>query len=74
MEAIGKYIFVIGIFLVFAGLVLWLFGDKVGWLGNLPGDIRIKKENYSVYIPVTTMILISIALSVIVWLIRKLFH
>jgi hypothetical protein len=72
MQQTGKYIILLGLILLIVGAVLWLWGDKLNWIGRLPGDIRIKKENYSVYIPITTMILFSILLSLILWLIRKL--
>lgn len=73
MEQIGKYVFYAGILLAIVGGILWLAGDKLNWLGNLPGDIRIEKENVKVYIPFTTMILVSILLSLILWLVKKLF-
>jgi magnesium-transporting ATPase (P-type) len=73
MQSVGKTIIIIGIILVIAGLIIWLFGDKLNWLGNLPGDIKIKKENFSCYMPITTMILISISFSFLLWLIRKIF-
>lgn len=73
MDQIGKYIFYAGLILALVGGVLWLAGDKLNWLGNLPGDIRIEKENVKVYIPITTMILVSVVLSLILWIVRKLF-
>jgi len=74
MSLVGKYILLVGIFLVIVGLALWLLGDKLSWFGNLPGDIRIKKNNFSFYFPITTMIIISLILSFLLWLVRKLFH
>jgi hypothetical protein len=73
MPSIGKYLIIIGIILVIAGVIFWFFGDRLDWLGNLPGDIKIKRENYSFYFPVTTMILVSLAVSFILWIIRKFF-
>ena len=61
----------VGILIVLVGLVIWLGGDKLGWLGKLPGDIRIEKENFRFYFPITTMILLSVVLSLVVWLIRR---
>ena len=72
MERLGKIIIVIGFIVVIAGVVTWLFGDKFRWLGRLPGDISVERENFKFYMPVTTMIIISIVLSAIVWLIRQL--
>lgn len=74
MQNIGKYIIIIGIILIVAGLIIWLFGDKLNWFGNLPGDIKVKKENFSFYFPLTSMILISVVLSLIIWVIRKIFN
>jgi len=73
MQNIGKIIVIIGIVIVFGGLIIWLFGDKLNWFGNLPGDIKIKRDNFSFYMPLVSMIIISIALSFIFWLIRKFF-
>jgi hypothetical protein len=66
MNQFGKMIFLIGIALIAIGGILWLFGDKLNWLGKLPGDIRIEKEGFSLYIPITTMILLSLLLSAVV--------
>jgi len=73
MQSMGKIILVGGVILVVIGLILWLFGDKMGWLGNLPGDIKIRKENFSFYFPVVTMILVSLVLSLLWWVIKKFF-
>jgi len=72
MQQFGKYIIFAGIILVILGAIIWFFGDKLGWFGNLPGDIKIKKDNFSFYAPITSMILFSIVLSFIIWLISKL--
>ncbi len=73
MPHTGKILVVAGIILIIAGLIIWFAGNKIGWLGHLPGDIRIEKENMKIYFPITTMIIISVLLSLIVWLVRKLF-
>ncbi len=71
MQEPGKYIFIAGVVIALAGLIIWLFGNKFSWFGSLPGDIRIEKENFRFYAPVVSMLLVSIVLSVVVWLIRK---
>lgn len=71
MEQLGKILIISGIILVVAGLIIFFAGNKLNWLGHLPGDIRIVRENVRIYIPVTTMIILSILLSVILYLIRK---
>lgn len=70
MESLGKILLISGLVLAFAGL-LFLLADKVGWLGRLPGDIVIKRENFTFYLPLTTGILISVVLSLLFWLFRK---
>lgn len=73
MPEFGRILIVIGLLIVLVGIILFLFGDKLGWLGRLPGDIRIEGERTRFYFPVVTMIIISIVLTVVINLIRKLF-
>lgn len=73
MTQLGKILIVSGMVLVIAGVIFFFAGDKIKWFGNLPGDIRIEKENVRFYFPVTTMVIISILLSFILWLLKKLF-
>lgn len=68
---IGKLIILIGGFLVVLGIVIYFFHDKLQWLGNLPGDIHIKGDNYRIFIPIATMLLLSFLLSGILYLIRR---
>ncbi|MDP4224412.1 MAG: DUF2905 domain-containing protein [Bacteroidota bacterium] len=73
MEQTGRILIIAGILLIVAGIIVYFAGDKFGWLGHLPGDIRIVRENVRFYFPITTMIIVSVVLSVILYLIRKLF-
>jgi hypothetical protein len=73
MEHFGKTLIIIGIIFIIAGLIIYFAGNKLNWLGHLPGDINIVRENVRIFIPVTTMILISAVLSLILYLIRKMF-
>jgi hypothetical protein len=57
--------------LIFVGVVVWLFG-KLPFIGKLPGDILIKKENFQLYFPITTLILISIIISILLTIISNL--
>lgn len=66
----GKILIIAGVVLVIAGLLIQ-YSDKVSFLGKLPGDIRIERENFKVYIPITTSIVISIVLSLILYLISR---
>jgi hypothetical protein len=60
---------VIGGLILVIGLML-LVAPSIPWLGKLPGDIAIERDNFSFYFPVTTCILLSLALTGIMWLIR----
>jgi hypothetical protein len=73
MEQLGRILIISGIILIVAGIILYFAGNRLSWFGHLPGDINIIKDNVKIYIPVTTMILISVVLSLILYLIRKLF-
>lgn len=73
MKEIGKIIMVGGLFLLVIGFFIWIGGDKLKWFGNLPGDIRIKKTHFTFYLPLVSMILLSIFLSFVFWMIRKFF-
>lgn len=72
-DNLGKWLIGLGAVLLLAGVVIWLLGDRLGWLGHLPGDIRIERENFSFYFPVTTMIIVSIVLSILFTIIARLF-
>jgi hypothetical protein len=67
----GKYIIIIGVILILIGLIMQ-FAGKIPWIGRLPGDILIKKENFTFYFPLVTSIILSIVISLIIYLIRKL--
>jgi len=69
----GKWIVIIGAGIIVIGIVIYFFHDKLHWIGRLPGDIRVEKENFRFYFPVTTMILFSVLLTIIINLIRRLF-
>ena len=69
----GKMIVIIGAVIMVIGLVVWLAGDKFSWFGHLPGDIRIERKNMRFYAPITSMILLSIVLSLLLWVCRKFF-
>ncbi|MBD0331030.1 MAG: DUF2905 domain-containing protein [Chitinophagaceae bacterium] len=67
----GKWIMILGIFVIVVGLIIYLFHDKLHWIGRLPGDIRVEKENFSFYFPITTMILLSLLLTIIINFIKR---
>ncbi len=70
-EHTAKWIIGLGLFLVLAGL-FFLFSPRLpGWLGRLPGDIRVERPGFSFYFPLMTSILISVLLTVVLWVIRR---
>ena len=71
MVEFGKIVLFVGIFLVFVG-VLMIFMPQLPYLGKLPGDICVKKENFSFYFPVTTSIVLSILLTIILNLTKRI--
>ncbi|RMF31561.1 MAG: DUF2905 domain-containing protein [Bacteroidetes bacterium] len=70
---LGKLLMGLGLFLLLAGALLYFFSGKLDWLGRLPGDIRIERENFRFYFPLTTMLLLSLVLSLLLHLIRRFF-
>lgn len=70
MSGFGKSLIVMGLVITLVGIILSLAG-KIPWVGRLPGDIYIKRQNFTFYFPLATSILISIVLSLILWLLRK---
>ena len=69
-EEIGRLLILFGLFIVLIGGLL-LLGGKLPMLGKLPGDIIIRKKNFTFYFPLGTSILLSIILSLILWLINR---
>ena len=67
----GKYIIMAGFLIVVIGLVVYFMGDKLHWIGRLPGDIRVERENFRFYFPITTMILASLLFTLLLYLIRR---
>ena len=67
----GWVLLVLGLVLAGVGLV-WILAPSLPWLGRLPGDIRIERENFHFYFPLVTCLLLSLVLSLVVWLIRLL--
>jgi len=70
--SLGKILIIVGLIIAALGLVLALAGKGfLPWIGRLPGDLYFKGKNFSVYFPLATSILVSIVLSVILWLIHR---
>jgi hypothetical protein len=70
-KPLGQLIIAIGLALVVVGLVAmrgWL-----GWFGHLPGDVRVERESVRVYVPIVSMLLISLLFSVLSYALRRIF-
>jgi len=70
-KPLGQLIVVLGLVIVVVGLVTmrgWL-----GWFGHLPGDVRVERPNARIYVPIVSMLLISILFSVLSYVLRRLF-
>ena len=69
-QSLGKWLIGAGLFLALVGVVFTL-SPRVPWLGRLPGDIFIKRENFSFYFPLATCLLLSLIVSIFFRLFRK---
>jgi hypothetical protein len=70
MNDLGKLLVIVGVAITTVGLMLWS-GWGRGWLGRLPGDIHYSRENFSFHFPIVTCLLMSAALTLLMWLFRK---
>ncbi|TGE25071.1 DUF2905 domain-containing protein [Hymenobacter aquaticus] len=70
---LGKLLVLAGLGLVVLGAVLWLGGGSLlGWFGRLPGDIRVERPGFRFYAPLVSMLVVSVLVSVLLWLWRRL--
>jgi hypothetical protein len=70
MNDFGRVLVVAGLLIAAVGALLWS-GVGRGWFGRLPGDIEFTRGNFSFYFPVVTCLLVSLLLTLILWLFRK---
>ena len=70
-RSLGFLVIVGGVLIVVVGLLIYSGG--LSWFGHLPGDIRYESSNVHVYIPIVSMLLVSLALSLILYLLRRFF-
>ncbi|GGK79638.1 DUF2905 domain-containing protein [Rufibacter glacialis] len=73
MQPIGKYIMLLGLGIALVGGIIWLLGPRLDWFGRLPGDVRVNRPGFKVFAPFTTMLLLSILISLVLWVIRRFF-
>ena len=65
----GLTLVIAGVLVVIAGFLVW--SGALSWFGRLPGDIRVERPSTRVYIPITSMVLLSVVLSIILAIIRR---
>ena len=70
MQDLGKVLVIVGVIIAVAGAWLWS-GRGFGWLGRLPGDISYQNGDFRCYFPVTTCVLLSVALTLLAWFFRR---
>jgi hypothetical protein len=70
MSDLGRLLIALGVLLIIVGAV-FLLAPKIPWLGKLPGDISYKRGNFTFYFPLGTCILISIVLTLLLYLFRR---
>lgn len=69
----GKLLVILGLVLVALGAFLWLGGGSwLSWFGRLPGDIRVERPGFRFYAPLVSMLLVSLLLSALLWVVRRL--
>lgn len=73
MAVIGRILIALGVVFVAVGALL-LLGGKIPWLGRLPGDLHIKRENFELHLPLATSFLLSLVLTGLLWLIARLWR
>ena len=70
MNDLGKLLVVVGLVIAAIGLMLWS-GVGKSWFGRLPGDIHYSKDNFSFHFPIVTCLIISVVLTLLMWLFRR---
>jgi hypothetical protein len=70
LSELGRALIVLGVVVAVLGIVLVLF-DRVPWVGRLPGDVLVRRGNWTFYFPLGTSILLSLILTLVLWLIGR---
>ena len=73
MEARSTGLLIVGLGIAAVLIGVLVMSGALSWFGRLPGDIRIERENVRVYVPIVSMLLVSVALSAVLWLVRRWF-
>jgi len=67
----GLMLIALGVGLILIGLLFW--SGSMAWFGRLPGDIRIERETVRIYVPIVSMLLVSVVISLVLYLTRRFF-
>jgi hypothetical protein len=67
----GTILIALGVGLILVGLLIW--SGSLSWFGRLPGDIRIERETVHVYVPIVSMLVVSLVVSLVMYLVRRFF-
>ncbi len=70
MQYVGRLLVIVGVVTVIIGALL-VFSGRLPWLGKLPGDIVIQRKNFTLYFPLATSILLSLLITLLLWLFGK---
>lgn len=70
---LGKTLIFLGVSISVLGLIIYLMGDKLSWFGNLFGDFSYKSDNFSIYAPFMSMIVISVVITLIINILLRIF-
>ncbi|KXS47941.1 DUF2905 domain-containing protein [Halanaerobium congolense] len=72
-ETIGLLLIIVAFVIALVGAVIYFGGSSFSWFGNLPGDLKVERENFTFYFPLATMLVLSIVLSIIIKVILYFF-
>jgi NAD/NADP transhydrogenase beta subunit len=67
----GTVLIALGVGLILVGLLVW--SGSLSWFGRLPGDIRIERETVRIYLPIVSMLVVSLVVSLLLYLVRRFF-
>jgi uncharacterized membrane protein YidH (DUF202 family) len=65
----GPVLIALGVVLILVGLLIWSGGLQ--WFGRLPGDIRLERDSVRIYVPLASMLVVSLVVSLVLYLLRR---
>ncbi|MGM0500575.1 MAG: DUF2905 domain-containing protein [Bacillota bacterium] len=73
-KTIGILLIMVALIIALVGAVIYFAGSSFSWFGNLPGDLKVERKNFTFYFPMATMLVLSVVLSIIIKLILYFFN